>query len=207
MLNFRNTFLALIVTLGASCGGSGSEDTGDADILQDQGPPIKACDPTTTCEEQGAVCGKIFDGCKDISCGACEDSSMICVSGQCECPESGNECEGRCGEIFGACLPGTSATETINCGGCTNENQNCSPFTNKCVFAILTLRRNNVTAKRRTLLVLTMNVRQILGFINALSRGASVAHTMCAAFATTITSRLAKATTVVPITIVQMHVE
>ena len=88
-----------------------------------------ACQPQS-CEDVGATCGHISDGCGAmISCGECTDPSQTCQANQCVCqPKSCQElmAEGvECGQISDGC------GAMIDCGMCAGAQEQCEA--NQCV--------------------------------------------------------------------------
>lgn len=91
--------------------------------------PGCACVPTTSCAQQGANCGTIWNGCAEESCGQCNGQS--CVNNVCQGCTPTTSCAAQgadCGQIFDGCA-------WVSCGQCSGQEcinnvcQGCLPTT------------------------------------------------------------------------------
>lgn len=89
-----------------------------ASCVGSQNPP--ECDPQD-CDDVGAECGPIADGCGDlVDCGPCEDGEICGGDGPNQCgmssctPQTCEDVEAECGVIGDGC------GDTVDCGDCTD---------------------------------------------------------------------------------------
>ena len=93
---------------------------------------IADCVPTTTCDDHGAQCGLLHDGCGEmLDCGSCPAGEPCSASLICACAPTTCEAEGAtCGGVFDGCdlmLACGDCVDPAICGGAYVDNECAAP--------------------------------------------------------------------------------
>jgi hypothetical protein len=101
----------------------------------DPGCPPPACQPTTSCAQEGATCGSIWNGCASVDCGTCGSGYECTPEHQCACVDNPDKTCGwvtQCGwwMYLGDCDPNdciddfTGARTEYCCASTCGEHPN-----------------------------------------------------------------------------------